>query len=138
MNDAVKRGASDIHFEPEESFLRVRYRIDGVLRQIRSLHRKLLEQHAVRLKVMSEMNIAESRLPQDGRISLRFTVALLIFALLANRQPTVKILLCGFLISKGIFPRWKTWIKSKGRKNVASHYGSADRCFNGNRPNRQW
>ena len=57
------------HFEPEESFLRVRYRIDGVLRQIRSLHRSYWNSMAVRLKVMSEMNIAESRLPQDGRIS---------------------------------------------------------------------
>ncbi len=69
LNDAVKRGASDIHFEPEESFLRVRYRIDGVLRQIRSLHRSYWNGMAVRIKVMSEMNIAESRLPQDGRIS---------------------------------------------------------------------
>lgn len=69
LNDAVKRGASDVHFEPEESFLRVRYRIDGVLRQIRSLHRSYWDGMAVRLKVMSEMNIAESRLPQDGRIS---------------------------------------------------------------------
>lgn len=69
LNDAVKRGASDIHFEPEESFLRVRYRIDGVLRQIRSLHRSYWDGMVVRLKVLSEMNIAESRLPQDGRIS---------------------------------------------------------------------
>ena len=69
LNDAVKRGASDIHFEPEESFLRVRYRIDGVLRQIRSLHRSYWDSMAVRLKVISEMNIAESRLSQDGRIS---------------------------------------------------------------------
>ena len=72
LNDAVKRGASDIHFEPEESFLRVRYRIDGVMQQIRSLHRSYWQSMAVRLKVMSEMNIAESRLPQDGRI--RFTL----------------------------------------------------------------
>ena len=69
MTDAVKRNASDIHFEPEESFLRVRYRIDGVLRQIRSLHRSYWNGMSVRLKVMSEMNIAESRMPQDGRIS---------------------------------------------------------------------
>jgi len=68
--DAVKRIASDIHFEPEESFLRVRYRIDGVLRQIRSLHRTYWDSMSVRLKVMSEMNIAESRCPQDGRISM--------------------------------------------------------------------
>ena len=69
MTDAVKRGASDIHFEPEESFLRVRYRIDGVLRQIRSLHRSYWDGMSVRLKVLSDMNIAESRMPQDGRIS---------------------------------------------------------------------
>ncbi len=69
LADAVKRGASDIHFEPEEGFLRIRYRIDGVLRQIRSLHKTYWSAIAVRLKVMSDMNIAETRAPQDGRIS---------------------------------------------------------------------
>src|SRR5712692_7379529 len=67
--DAVERGASDIHFEPEQSFLRIRYRIDGVLRQIRSLHKTYWPAMAVRLKVMAKMNIAETRAPQDGRIS---------------------------------------------------------------------
>jgi len=70
LSDAVKRGASDIHFEPEEGFLRFRYRIDGVLRQIRSLHRNYWSAIAVRLKVMAGMDIAETRAPQDGRISL--------------------------------------------------------------------
>ena len=70
LSDAVKRGASDVHFEPEHDFLRVRYRIDGVLRQIRSLHRNYWSAIAVRLKVMSGMNIAEMRSPQDGRIGL--------------------------------------------------------------------
>jgi len=70
LADAVKRGASDIHFEPEEGFLRFRYRIDGVLRQIRSLHRNYWSAIAVRLKVMAGMDIAENRAPQDGRISL--------------------------------------------------------------------
>ncbi|MCP3688298.1 MAG: type II/IV secretion system protein [Gammaproteobacteria bacterium] len=69
LSDAVKRGASDIHFEPEDSFLRIRYRIDGVLRQIRSLHKTYWAAIAVRLKVMADMNIAETRSPQDGRIS---------------------------------------------------------------------
>ena len=69
LSDAVKRGASDLHFEPEENFLRIRYRIDGVLRQIRSLHKTYWSAIAVRLKVMSDMNIAETRAPQDGRIS---------------------------------------------------------------------
>ncbi|MEE8320464.1 MAG: ATPase, T2SS/T4P/T4SS family [Gammaproteobacteria bacterium] len=70
LTDAVKRGASDIHFEPEDGFLRFRYRIDGVLRQIRSLHKDYWSAIAVRLKVMAGMDIAEMRAPQDGRISL--------------------------------------------------------------------
>ena len=70
LSDAVKRGASDLHFEPAHEFLRIRYRIDGVLRQIRSLHRDHWAAIAVRLKVMAAMNIAERRAPQDGRISL--------------------------------------------------------------------
>jgi type IV pilus assembly protein PilB len=70
LHDAVKRSASDIHFEPETGFLRIRYRIDGVLRQIRSLHKNYWSAMVVRLKVMSGMNIAETRAPQDGRISL--------------------------------------------------------------------
>ncbi len=70
LSDAVKRGASDIHFEPEEGFLRFRYRIDGVLRQVRSLHKNYWSAIAVRLKVMSGMDIAETRAPQDGRIGL--------------------------------------------------------------------
>ena len=71
LADAVKREASDIHFEPEEGFLRLRYRIDGVLRQIRSLHKDYWSAIVVRLKVMSNMNIAETRIPQDGRLSLQ-------------------------------------------------------------------
>lgn len=70
LSDAVRRSSSDVHFEPEEGFLRIRYRIDGVLRQIRSLHYTYWSAIAVRLKVMSRMNIAETRAPQDGRISL--------------------------------------------------------------------
>lgn len=71
LADAVKRDSSDIHFEPEEGFLRLRYRIDGVLRQIRSLHKDYWSAIVVRLKVMSGMNIAETRIPQDGRLSLQ-------------------------------------------------------------------
>lgn len=70
MADAVQRGASDIHFEPEEAFLRIRYRVDGVLRQVRSLHKSYWAAMVVRLKVISNMNIAESRAPQDGRVSM--------------------------------------------------------------------
>ncbi|MFM9888368.1 MAG: GspE/PulE family protein [Burkholderiales bacterium] len=73
LADAVERSASDIHFEPEQNFLRIRYRIDGVLRQIRSLHKTYWPAMGVRIKVMSKMNIAETRAPQDGRISLSLT-----------------------------------------------------------------
>lgn len=68
--DAIKQGVSDIHFEPEGSFLRLRYRIDGALQQIRSFHRDYWPAMLVRLKIMAGMNIAETRNPQDGRISL--------------------------------------------------------------------
>lgn len=70
LADATLRGASDIHFEPETHFLRIRYRIDGVLRQVRVLHLRYWPAMVVRLKVMAGMNIAETRAPQDGRISL--------------------------------------------------------------------
>lgn len=70
LADGTLRGASDIHFEPESQFLRIRYRIDGVLRQVRSLHMRYWSAMVVRLKVMAGMNIAETRAPQDGRISL--------------------------------------------------------------------
>ena len=68
--DAIKSGCSDIHFEPEGSFLRLRYRIDGALQQIRSFHRDYWPAMLVRLKIISGMNIAETRNPQDGRINL--------------------------------------------------------------------
>ena len=86
LADAVQQNASDIHFEPEQFFLRIRYRIDGILRQIRSLHKSYWPAMAVRLKVMSNMNIAETRAPQDGRISIRFSGRQIDFR--ASSQPT--------------------------------------------------
>ena len=73
LADAVKREASDIHFEPESNFLRIRYRIDGVLQQVRSLHKNYWSAIVVRIKVIAGMNIAETRIPQDGRISMVFS-----------------------------------------------------------------
>ncbi|MBF0621940.1 MAG: Flp pilus assembly complex ATPase component TadA [Magnetococcales bacterium] len=70
LADAVKRSASDIHISPLDGFIRIRYRIDGVLRQVRSLHSRFFAGLVVRVKVMAGMNIAESRAPQDGRLSL--------------------------------------------------------------------
>jgi general secretion pathway protein E/type IV pilus assembly protein PilB len=70
LMDAVKCGASDIHFEPEHAFLRIRYRIDGVLQQIRALHKSYWSGVVVRLKVISGLDIAETRAPQDGRLNM--------------------------------------------------------------------
>ena len=70
LTDAVKRNASDIHFEPEEDYIRIRYRIDGVLQQIRLLHKMFWSGLVVRLKVMSDLDLTEQRIPQDGRMTL--------------------------------------------------------------------
>ncbi len=87
LADAVKRGASDLHFEPEAAFLRIRYRIDGLLRQIRALHKSCWPAMAVRLKVMAGLNIAETRNPQDGRISLQVSGRPVDFRV--STQPTI-------------------------------------------------
>jgi type II secretory ATPase GspE/PulE/Tfp pilus assembly ATPase PilB-like protein len=85
--DAVKRGSSDIHFEPEYAFLRIRYRIDGVLETVRSLHKTYMPGITVRLKVVSAMNIAETRAPQDGRLSLTLNGRPVDFRV--STQPTI-------------------------------------------------
>ena len=71
--DAIKRGASDIHFEPYETKYRVRVRMDGVLRAVSSPPLKLAPRIASRLKVMSRLDIAERRVPQDGRMKLNLS-----------------------------------------------------------------
>lgn len=68
---AVDEGASDIHLEPFERDLRVRYRVDGILREIMRLPRRVAPALVARVKIMANMNIAERRLPQDGRILMK-------------------------------------------------------------------
>jgi len=87
LNDAVHHGASDLHFEPEEKFLRVRYRIDGKMVQIRSVHKDYWSAIAVRIKIMSGMNIAETRKPQDGRIEAEILGRKIDFRV--STQPTI-------------------------------------------------
>ncbi len=70
LGDAVRRRASDVHIEPEDGFVRVRYRVDGVLHQASTVHRKFLSAMTVRIKVMAGMDITETRAPQDGHIAL--------------------------------------------------------------------
>jgi type IV pilus assembly protein PilB len=73
MLDAIKRGASDIHFEPYERSYRIRFRLDGVLKEIAAPPVQLSVKLAARLKVMSRLDIAERRVPQDGRIKMKIS-----------------------------------------------------------------
>lgn len=71
--DAIKQGASDIHFEPYEKDYRVRFRTDGVLQEVVKPPRNLAPRLSARLKVMSQMDISERRMPQDGRIQMKLS-----------------------------------------------------------------
>ncbi len=71
--DAISGGASDVHFEPYEKYFRIRFRQDGMLREIANPPVNLAARLVARIKVMSRMNIAERRIPQDGRIKLKLS-----------------------------------------------------------------
>jgi len=73
LMDAIKKGASDLHFEPYEHRYRVRFRIDGILHEMASPPNSLASRLSARIKVMSRLDIAEKRKPQDGRIKLKIT-----------------------------------------------------------------
>ena len=98
--DAVKRGASDIHFEPEYAFLRIRYRIDCVLETVRSLHKTFMPGISVRIQVISELNISEARAPQDGRLSLTLNGRPIDFASRHTRRFTARTSCCAFSTAK--------------------------------------
>jgi type IV pilus assembly protein PilB len=72
LTDALKRGASDIHLEPYEKEYRVRYRVDGMLQTVMNPPNKLRDAIISRIKIMSKLDISEKRLPQDGRIMIKF------------------------------------------------------------------
>ena len=71
--DAIKKGASDLHFEPYEKFYRVRFRVDGVLTEVAKPPISLAGKIAARIKVMSRLDVSERRVPQDGRIKLKLS-----------------------------------------------------------------
>ncbi len=73
MLDAIRKNASDIHFEPYEKYYRIRVRLDGVLKEVAQPPVQLSQKLAARLKVMSRLDIAERRVPQDGRIKMRLS-----------------------------------------------------------------
>jgi type IV pilus assembly protein PilB len=70
LGQGVGEGASDIHFEPEEDEMRVRFRVDGVLREAAHVPKRMISAVISRVKIMSDLNIAEKRVPQDGRVSV--------------------------------------------------------------------
>ena len=70
LGQAVQEGASDIHFEPSEKDMRVRFRVDGILHEVAHVPRRMIPGVISRVKIMSELDIAEKRVPQDGRVSV--------------------------------------------------------------------
>lgn len=94
--DAIKKGASDLHFEPYEKRYRVRFRIDGVLAEASSPPISLSGRIAARLKVMSKLDIAERRVPQDGRIKMRIS---------ANRVIDFRVSTCPMLFGEKVVLR---------------------------------
>src|ERR1700722_19860266 len=94
--DAIKKGASDIHVEPYEKDFRVRYRIDGVLYEVMKPPMKLKAAITSRLKIMSELDIAERRLPQDGRIKLRIN---------QNKEMDFRVSVCPTLFGEKVVMR---------------------------------
>lgn len=87
LADAIRSGASDLHFEPENFFLRLRYRIDGKMEQVKAFHKDYWNSMVVRIKIMSGMNIAETRKAQDGRINAQILGRNIDFRV--SSQPTV-------------------------------------------------
>ena len=96
MLDAINRGASDIHFEPYEKIYRVRFRMDGILKEITSPPPALSPRIAARIKVMSQLDISERRVPQDGRMKMKLS---------KNRQIDFRVSTCPTLFGEKIVMR---------------------------------
>src|SRR5256885_7054703 len=87
---AAEDGASDVHFEPQEDALVVRFRIDGVLQEMQRIPKRMMAGVVTRLKVLAKLDIAERRKPQDGRISLNAAAAGRILDVRVATLPTVE------------------------------------------------
>jgi type IV pilus assembly protein PilB len=96
LGDAIQKGASDVHFEPYEKVYRIRFRIDGVLHEILSPPKRLEPALTSRLKIMSNLDIAERRLPQDGRIKLRYNEREIDFRVAIRQRSSVRKLSSAF------------------------------------------
>ena len=119
LSDAVKKGASDIHIEPEEKYARLRYRIDGVLQEIKVFHISFLSPVTVRIKILSDLDISESRHPQDGRMQLNILGREIFFRV--STLPTIygeNIVLRILDRNKGIVPLEKLGLDEYARSEL--------------------
>lgn len=121
LADAVRQHASDLHFAPEKACLRIRYRIDGILRTIRILHKSTWPPLSSRLKILSSMNIAETRAPQDGHFSRQIAGREIDFRVAT--QPTIhgeNLVLRILDRRKGILPLDELGIQERELQLIAS------------------
>ncbi len=113
--DAIKKGASDIHFEPYEKLFRIRTRIDGVLKEVALPPVQLAIKIVARLKVMSRLDIAERRVPQDGRIKMRLS---------KNRAIDFRVSTCPTCLAR----RWSRVFSTPRARCWASMRWAMNRC----------
>ena len=135
---AVETHASDIHIEPFEDRLRVRYRYDGVLHEAESPSARLAPAIISRIKIMSKLDIAERRLPQDGRIKLAVRGTEIDFRV--STTPTLygeKVVLRVLDRSSVVVRLRKAWPAEACGDSVDARAGVAERHFAGDRPDRQ-
>ncbi len=137
LRDAVREGASDVHFEPDDVGVRVRLRVDGVLREVASLPKGSQAGLVSRIKIMAEMDISERRRPQDGRIAFSTpvgTVDLRVASIptAAGEGVVIRILYRGIVVSSmdGL------GMSARDRCGVRPDAGQAVRCGAPRRPNR--
>ena len=109
INRAVEQRASDIHIEPFENTLQVRYRIDGVLHEMEPPQRRLQAAIVSRIKIMAKLNIAERRLPQDGRIKLRMSGKEIDLRVSTSRRFMARVWCCVFWTGIRSFWIWASW-----------------------------
>jgi type IV pilus assembly protein PilB len=116
--DAIKMGASDLHFEPYEKAYRIRFRVDGVLREYARPPIQLSGKMSARLKVMSQMDISERRVPQDGRIKLKLSkTKLSTFVLTLCPHFLAKNSVCVFLTLQVLCWVLICWVMNPTKKN---------------------
>ena len=136
ISRAVNERASDIHLEPGEKDLRVRFRIDGVLHDVMSAPRSIANAVVSRVKIMAELNIAERRVPQDGRISLRVTNRPIDLRAATSPGYLERRSCCAFSTSRREWPAQRPWLQRLQPHPVRVGLPQALRRHSRDRPDR--